>query len=136
LCPRSRFQRILHSSGVSLTGLPVRFYRAQDAMRPHSATAQLQISSPSCRKHPSLNRFRSFFASPCFHSLDSAVVPPWAPPPDKHVTGVGFPMASWAPKLVVSPRYLEPFMKSLGYLYGLRTWQTWPLSVAAGDISS
>jgi hypothetical protein len=46
----------------------------------------------------------------CFHSLDSAPVLPWAPPPDKHVTGVGFPMASRAPKLVVSPRYLEPFM--------------------------
>jgi hypothetical protein len=59
---------------------------------------------------PSLNRFWSFFASLCFHSLDSALVLAWAPPPDKHVTGVGFPMASWVPKLVVSPWYLEPFM--------------------------
>jgi hypothetical protein len=27
-------------------------------------------------------------------------------------------------------------MRSLGYLYGLRTWRTWPLSVAARDSSS
>jgi hypothetical protein len=33
-----------------------------------------------------------FFASLCSHSLDSAPVLPWAPPPDKHVTGVGFPI--------------------------------------------
>jgi hypothetical protein len=84
----------------------------------------------------SQNRFRSFFASVCFHSLDSALVLPLTPPPDKHVTGTGLPMANRAPKLVVTPRYLEPFMQSLGYLYGPRIWQPLPLSVAAGDSSS
>jgi hypothetical protein len=51
-----------------------------------------------------------FFASLCFHSLESAAVLPLAPLQDKLVTGVGFPMASRAPKLVVSPRYLETFL--------------------------
>jgi hypothetical protein len=60
-----------------------------------------------------MNRFRSFFASLCFHLLESAPVLPWAPPPDKHVTGVGFSMASWAHKICREPSvpggfYVEP----------------------------
>jgi hypothetical protein len=51
LCLRSRFQRTLHASGVSRTGLPVRLYRARDAIRPNSVTTQLRTyrlkNSPS-----------------------------------------------------------------------------------------
>jgi hypothetical protein len=53
---------------------------------------------------------RDFFASLCFHLLDLAPVPARAPPPGKHFTGVGFPLASPAPKFVVRTRSLEPFM--------------------------
>jgi hypothetical protein len=38
------FQRALHASAVSHTELPVRFYsRPRDAIRPHSAAAQLRV---------------------------------------------------------------------------------------------
>jgi hypothetical protein len=71
----------------------------------HAALAAIRINKES--PHAVI---RGFFAILCFHSLDSAPILPRAPPPGKHFTGVGFPMASRPPKLVVSPRYLEPFM--------------------------
>jgi hypothetical protein len=105
LCLRPRFQRTLGS----------RFTCAKQETDGHASAPGIHLDFFAIYFLVlSLNRFRSFFASLCFQSLDSAPVLPWAPPPDKHVTGVGFPMASRAPKLVVRPRYLEPFCRASG----------------------
>jgi hypothetical protein len=81
-----------------------------DAGTQDGKSARARLLRRACRPASAWLDTPVFFASLCFHSLDSAPELPWAPPPDQHVTGVGFPMASRAPKLVVRPRYLEPFM--------------------------
>jgi hypothetical protein len=93
------------------------------------------LAAVSVKKESPHDVIRDFFASLCFHSLDSAPVLPRATPPGKHFTGVGFPQES-GPQISHKPSvpralYVEPW-----YLRGPRTWQTWPLSVAAGDSST